>query len=365
MSDVEIQLTTTLGTFNLEVDITAPGQGITALFGPSGSGKTSVLRCLAGLEQPRAGRIKVNDQVWFDASSGFSLATHQRALGYVFQDARLFPHLTVQGNLDYGRRRIAHDQRRVAFDDAVDLLGLALLLSRKPEHLSGGERQRVAIARALLTSPVLLLMDEPLAALDERSKQEILPYLERLHAELSIPVIYVSHAIREVARLADHLVLIEQGRVMAQGSVHQLLTRPELRGLGEDDRGSVIDAEVTAHDAEYQLSALSFPGGSIWVGAKSLALGHRVRVFIPSADVSISLMRHQHTSILNILEARIDSIVPLGDAQVLIRLVLGQSESVLLARITRKSYVQLALQPGLKVYAQIKSVALMRAGHEV
>lgn len=362
MTAVLASFTAEMGGFALDVALSAPGKGITALFGPSGSGKTSLLRCLAGLERPRVGSLVVNGDTWQDSNKGVWLPPHRRAIGYVFQDARLFPHLSVRANLEYGWRRIAVSSRRVGFDDAVALLGLEGLLQRRPEHLSGGERQRTAIARALLTSPSLLLMDEPLSALDEASKQDILPYLERLHGELSIPAFYVSHAIKEVARLADYLVLIRQGRVIAQGALHELLTRPELQGLGDDDRGSVIEAEVAGHDVDNHLALLDFQGGSLWVGQQGLPVGHKVRVYIPASDVSLALVRHPDTSILNILEARIQQMVPLGAAQMLLCLTLGECTTSLLARITRKSAAHLALQPGQKVYAQIKSVSLMRAG---
>lgn len=360
MSALAASFATRLESFELAVSVSAPGHGITALFGPSGSGKTTVLRCLAGLERAEQGLLVVNGATWQDTARGVWLPPHQRAIGYVFQDARLFPHLDVRGNLRYGWRRVAATARMVAFDEAVALLGLEALLARRPDRLSGGERQRVAIARALLTSPELLLLDEPLSALDDQSKQEILPYLERLHAELSIPVIYVTHAIREVARLADHLVLIERGRVAAQGPLVELLARPELDGLGGDERGCVIEANVSAHDEANHLTRLAFEGGTLWVGKLALAIGKAVRVYIPTTDISISLMRHQHTSILNILEARIVEITAVGEAQALVQLRLGSGHVTLLARITRKSCTDLALQVGLKVYAQIKSVALMR-----
>lgn len=360
MSALEASFATRLGEFDLAVSVAAPGRGITALFGPSGSGKTTVLRCLAGLERAEQGQLVVNGTTWQDSVRGVWLPPHQRSIGYVFQDARLFPHLDVRGNLAYGWRRVAEAARKVSFDEAVALLGLEALLARRPDRLSGGERQRVAIARALLTSPQLLLMDEPLSALDDQSKQEILPYLERLHAELSIPVIYVTHAIREVARLADHLVLIQRGQVVAQGPLVQLLARPELDGLGGEERGCVIAATVLAHDEANHLTQLGFDGGSLWVGLQALALGKPVRVYIPTTDVSISLMRHQHTSILNILEACIVEITVVGEAQALVQLRLGAGNTMLLARITRKSCTDLALRVGLKVYAQIKSVALMR-----
>ena len=262
---IELRLAIGRPGFRLDVDLALPGRGITALFGPSGCGKTTVLRALAGLERAQ-GRVVIAGEVWQDDATGVFMPTHQRPIGYVIQEAALFPHLDVQRNLVYGRRRIAADHRKIALEQAVELLGIGHLLTRKPATLSGGERQRVAIARALLTSPRLLLMDEPLAALDASRKAEILPYLERLHGELAMPIVYVTHAMDEVARLADHLVLMRAGSVLAAGPLSELLARTDLPLAQADDAGVVIDAVVAAHDAPYHLTRLQLPAGGLWIG---------------------------------------------------------------------------------------------------
>jgi molybdate transport system ATP-binding protein len=282
-----------------------PGRGVSALFGPSGSGKTMLLRCVAGLERPDIGLLEVNGDCWQDSARRLFLPAHRRPIGYVLQEVGLFPHLSVRGNLEYGWNRLAKAERRVRFDDAVDLLGIQPLLARGTERLSGGERQRVAIARALLTSPRLLLMDEPLAALDQTSKAEILPYLERLHDELAVPVIYVSHSVDEVARLADHLVLLDQGQVRGAGSLSELVTRLDLPLAHGEEAGSVIEARVERIDEAFHLAYLALPCGRIAVARGRLDIGQKARVRIHARDVSIALEHPAHTSILNILPARV------------------------------------------------------------
>ncbi|MDA8254190.1 MAG: molybdenum ABC transporter ATP-binding protein [Betaproteobacteria bacterium] len=346
-----------LGEFRLDAGFEAPGRGVTALFGPSGSGKTTLLRCLAGLERASNGYLEVNGEIWQDDSKGIYLPTHRRPLGYVFQEASLFPHLSVRRNLEYGWKRIPAAQRRVGFDQAVELVGIGPLLARDPARLSGGERQRVAIARALLVSPDLLLMDEPLAALDLASKGEILPYLERLHDELSIPVLYVSHSPDEVARLADYMVLMEKGRSLASGPLKDMLARLDIPLAHGDEAGVVIDMVVGEHDETYHLTRLDFAGGGISVARQPHALGHRMRLRIHARDVSLALERHSDSSILNILPARVVEVADENPAQVVVRL---DAEGVpLLARITRKSSALLGLEPGMAVFAQVKSVALL------
>jgi len=347
------------GDFQLDVELDLPGRGVTALFGPSGSGKTSLLRCVAGLERAE-GQLRVNGELWQDSQQRHFLAPHQRALGYVFQEASLFAHLSVRGNLDYGRKRIAASQRRVSLDQAVALLGIEHLLERQPAKLSGGERQRVAIARALLTSPRLLLLDEPLAALDPQRKGEILPYLERLHDELEIPVLYVSHAPDEVARLADHLVLLEQGRVQASGPLGELLARLDLPLAQSEEAGVVVQARVSGHDPDYQLLSLTFPHSSLGLrlAHPPLAVGQALRVKVQARDVSLSLEPPQHSSILNLLPVTVHSQTAADNpAHVLVRLDLHGTP--LLARITRYSRDQLGLHDGQRLWAQIKSVALL------
>lgn len=344
--------------FALDVDLRLPGRGVTALFGHSGSGKTTCLRCFAGLERAPAGRLEVNGELWQDSEAGVFVPTHRRALGYVFQEASLFPHLTVRRNLEYGMRRVVAAARRVAWDQALALLGIGHLLDRLPARLSGGERQRVGMARALLTSPRLLLMDEPLAALDHQRKREILPYLERLHDELDIPVLYVSHAPDEVAQLADHLVLLEQGRVVAQGPLAATLARLDLPTALGEDAGVVIEAAIAEHDEAYHLTRLAFPGGSVFVARRPEAVGHRLRFRVHARDVSLAVSRVDGTSITNLLPATVAEVADADTpAHVLVRLDAGGTP--LVARITRRSLDQLQVAPGRRMWAQIKSVALL------
>jgi molybdate transport system ATP-binding protein len=357
VSGISARFDLTLGEFRLDAGFEAPGRGVTALFGPSGSGKTTLLRCLAGLERASSGYLEVNGAIWQDDSKGIYLPTHRRALGYVFQEASLFPHLNVRRNLEYGWKRIPATQRWGGFDQAVELVGIGQLLERDPARLSGGERQRVAIARALLASPDLLLMDEPLAALDLASKKEILPYLERLHDELSIPVLYVSHSPDEVARLADYMVLMDKGKTVASGPFKAMLARLDLPLAHGDEAGVVIDTVVGEHDETYHLTRLDFAGGGISVARQPHALGHRMRLRIHARDVSLALERHADSSILNILPARVEEIADENPAQVVVRLDVGGV--LLLARITRKSCSVLGLQAGMAVFAQVKSVALL------
>ncbi|MEW6460092.1 molybdenum ABC transporter ATP-binding protein [Pseudomonas sp. BMW13] len=344
--------------FRLDVDLDLPSRGVSALFGHSGSGKTSCLRCFAGLDRPREGYLQVAGERWQDSASGDFLPAHRRAIGYVFQDANLFPHLSVRGNLEFGQRRIAARERKVALDQALELLGIGHLLERLPSALSGGERQRVGIARALVTSPRLLLMDEPLASLDLKRKQEVLPYLERLHEELDIPVIYVSHAPDEVARLADHLVLLEDGQVRASGPLKELLLRTDLPFASDDDAEAVIDGQASAYDARYGLVELCLPGSEarLRLPHTGLQAQQRVRVKIKARDVSLSLQRAEGSSLLNLLPVTVDSWQVL-DAQVLLTLRLGEQR--LLARITRYSFDQLGIHAGQAIWAQIKSVSLL------
>ncbi len=343
--------------FELHADLQVFAHGVIALFGPSGSGKTTLLRCIAGLEPAANGMLQVKDEVWQDGAN--FLPVHQRPLGYVFQEASLFPHLSVRRNLEYGLKRILPAQRKVQLEQVVEWLGLNKLIGRdSPAGLSGGERQRVAIARALLTSPRLLLMDEPLSALDAASKREIMPYLERLHGELDIPVIYVSHALDEVARLADQLVLMEQGRIIASGALNEVLGRLDLPTAHLDDAGAVIEASVAAHDEEYHLTRLDFYGGSLWVSKVERDIGSTVRSRVLARDVSIATVAPQGSSISNILAARIVGIQDEGQDRVSLCLTVGAS-SMLLSRITRRSRDQLGLVVGMEVFAQVKSVALI------
>ncbi|MFM7484351.1 MAG: molybdenum ABC transporter ATP-binding protein, partial [Burkholderiaceae bacterium] len=290
--------------FALDVDLTLPSRGVTALFGPSGCGKTTLLRCIAGLEHA-TGSFIINDDVWQDATH--FIPTHQRAIGYVFQEASLFPHLSVRGNLQYGMQRIA-GHKKIAIDPIIDLLGLRALLDRKPDGLSGGERQRVAIARALAVDPRLLLMDEPLAALDLKRKQEILPYLDKLQATLEIPILYVTHSPDEVVRLAHHLVVMDAGQIIASGDLADTLSRLDLPVRLGDEPGVVIESVVGSIEPAWHLARLDFDGGSVWIRNPGLSAGTGARVRILASDVSLAREQPGKSSIQNVLTGRIDGI---------------------------------------------------------
>jgi len=341
--------------FSLDVDLTLPSSGITALFGQSGSGKTSLLRAIAGLERVAGGRLVVDSDVWQD--DGIFLPTHRRPIGYVFQEASLFAHLNVLDNLRYGMKRIIGEQQ-FNLDKAIGLLGIEHLLDRRPERLSGGERSRVSIARALAVNARLLLMDEPLAALDLRRKREIMPYLERLREELDIPIIYVSHASDEVARLADHIVALDKGRVLASGPLVETLARLDLPIRLGEEVGAILDAVVGEIDEKWHLMRVDFPGGGLWTRSLGLPLGRRVRVHVLARDVSLARQRPEQISIQNVMQGQVDEIV--GDDHpglALVRIRVG--DSILLSRLTRRAAENLGIARGEDVWVQIKSVALM------
>ncbi|WP_282396136.1 molybdenum ABC transporter ATP-binding protein [Pseudomonas sp. PS01298] len=357
---IDVRLNVKYAGFALDVDLHLPGRGVTALYGHSGSGKTTCLRCIAGLERAEEDFVQINDEVWQDSRTGLFVPPHKRALGYVFQEASLFAHLSVRANLEFGLKRIPRAQRRVDMAQASELLGISHLLDRHPQHLSGGERQRIGIARALLTSPSLLLMDEPLAALDSKRKGEILPYLERLHDELDIPVLYVSHAQDEVARLADHIVLLSDGKALASGPIGETLARLDLPMALGDDAGVVINGSVSAYDDHYQLLTLQLPDSAqhLRVAHAPLALGKALRVKVQARDVSLSLQAEEASSILNRLPVTVTQEIPADNsAHVLVRL--EADGTPLLARITRFSRDQLQLHPGQRLWAQIKAVAVL------
>jgi molybdate transport system ATP-binding protein len=342
--------------FALDVDLNLPGRGISVLFGPSGCGKTTLLRCLAGLQRAEQGRLVVDGESWQDANEHF-VPTHRRAVGMVFQEASLFPHLTVQANLDYGLKRAAAS--RSMLDAAVEMLGIGALLARRPEALSGGERQRVAIARALATAPRLLLMDEPLAALDARRKQEILPFLERLHRELTMPVVYVTHAISEVMRLADHVVALDAGRATGQGPLHEVLARLDRPTLAQDEQaGVVLPCTVAERQSQWQLARMDFDGGSLWTRDSGHALGQAVRVQVLARDVSIALSEADDSSISNHLPGTLQALG--GDVHPANQLALVRVGGVLMmSRVTRRSADRLRLQAGQRVWVQVKAVAVV------
>ncbi len=356
--------------FALGVDVALPGSGVTALFGPSGCGKTTLLRAVAGFERTRpsakaradrAGKVVIKGLTWQDDANGVFMPTHLRKLGYVFQDASLFPHLNVAQNIDYGRRRVAEKSNATAVEPMLSLLGIYHLLARLPHTLSGGERQRVAIARALATHPQLLLMDEPLAALDAARKAEVLPYLEALQRELKIPVLYVTHSLDEVARLASHLVLLDAGRVLAAGAVPDLLTRLDLPLARTEGASAVITATVLGHLDRHHLSEVGLGGADgadrMVVPQLSLAPGHRLSLRIQARDVSLTLERQHGTSIQNILSVAVIALVRDTPGQAIVQLdVHGQR---LLARVTALSAEQLGLAPGMTLFAQVKGAAIL------
>ncbi len=346
--------------FSLDVDLDLPAAGVTALFGPSGSGKSTVLRCLAGLERSPSGSMRLADSVWQDERRGLFVPTHQRPLGYVFQEPRLFDHLTVRGNLDFGYRRTPLSQRRLGWEQIIELLDIGHLLARRPHKLSLGEQQRVAIGRALLASPRLLLMDEPLASLDLQRKREVLPFIRKLHDELDIPVIYVSHSLPEILQITDTLVLMSQGKSVASGSLPALCGELGLSDYLGEMAGAVIETRIHAHEAAFGLTVLHFDGGALHVPQQRAAVGELLRVHVLAKNVGIALAEPDvATSFLNVLPATVVEIEapPPQRHTVQIKLDIGVP---LLASISRKSLHLLQLQPGQQVHALIKAVSLVQ-----
>ena len=343
--------------FQLDVDLKLPNSGVSVLFGESGSGKTSVLRCIAGLQKPASSRLEINDRVWQDSSQNLFLPAYQRPVGYVFQQANLFPHLTVSENINFGVKRLGRSHQPAALTDLIELLGISQLLKRYPVKLSGGEQQRVAIARALALNPEILLLDEPLAALDLKRKQEVLPYLQRLQQSLQIPMIYITHSLTEMAQLADHLVLLANGRVLAAGDLSSTLTQIDLPWAQQRDASVVWPVTLVEHDHHEQLSKVSFAGGELYLPLINAALGKLLRLQIFARDVSITLHYPAASSILNIISATITEIKQLEPGQVLLKLKVG--ESILLAHITAKSSRLLNLLVGGQVYVQIKGSSVV------
>lgn len=341
--------------FRLNVDLQLPGTGISAIFGHSGSGKTSLLRCIAGLEKPGSGYLKINNTVWQDDT--LFLPTHQRAIGYVFQESALFPHINVEKNISYGLKRRHSAISSDEYQQLLSTLDIKDLLPRKIDHLSGGERQRVAIARALVTKPKLLLMDEPLSSLDEDIKDQILSYLEDLQQLLTIPVVYVSHSQREVARLARHVTVLRKGKVLSSGTFNDVFSNPQFEET--KNNSSIIEVTAIQRDKKWHLLKYVFCGGELYLPDAGEVLNRQYRVRIPASDVSISLTNNPNSSILNRLEACIVRIEHQDDQPTsLIHLRLGNQ--TLLSRITHKSAHQLKLEPGKQVWVQIKSAAILR-----
>ncbi|WP_237479558.1 molybdenum ABC transporter ATP-binding protein [Lichenibacterium dinghuense] len=347
------------GAFALDVSFAAPG-GVTALFGRSGAGKTTLVDAIGGLLRPARGRIALGDRVLLDTERGVFVPRHRRRIGTVFQEGRLFPHLSVRQNLLFGRWFAPKGEPGPALDAVVDLLGIAPLLARRPAGLSGGEKQRVAIGRALLAKPRLLLMDEPLSALDDARKAEILPYVERLRDEAGVPIVYVSHSVPEVARLADTLVVLDAGRVTAAGPAAEVLSRLDVAPLlGAREAGAVLDARVAAQDERFGLTTLDTRAGALRVPRIDLPLGSALRVQVPARDVMLSRGAPVGTSALNALPAVVAELRDLDGAGAEVRLDCGGA--ALLARITRLSLAEMALEPGVPVFAVVKSVALDRS----
>ncbi len=345
------------GAFQLAVDLSLPGSGVTVLFGHSGSGKTTLLRCIAGLQRDSQGYLEINGNIWQDSEREVFMPTHKRGLGYVFQEANLFPHLTVAGNLQFGLKRIAKSSNAVDLQHILELLGIDHLLKRNPNSLSGGERQRVAIARALALNPEVLLMDEPLASLDFKRKHEILPFLSRLHRELNIPVLYVTHSQQEVAQLADHLVILADGRALASGSLSETLSRLDVPLAQDREAATAWPVTIIDHEADYHLTHVAFIGGTLSLPMIDATIGTPLRVQIYARDVSIALESPTATSILNVLPATITGLTDDNGGQSVVRLQVGNQ--ALLAHITRKSALLLDLQIGMAVYAQIKGTSLL------
>lgn len=354
--------------FTLDVDLMLPGGGITVLFGASGSGKTSLLRAVAGLERAR-GVVRIGSHTWQDDAAGVFLPTHRRPLGYVFQEASLFEHLDVKGNLHYGLRRSgAHRSVKTAsppgvgagpgLDDIIGLLGIAHLMDRRPPTLSGGERQRVAIARALATGPELLLLDEPMASLDPARRGEILPWLERLRRAAGLPMLYVTHSVDELARLADQVVVLERGRVRAQGSAPQVMA--DVMGplaVGEE-AGALLEAVIEERHPDWHLSRARFEGGHLWLRDAGDELGRPVRLRVLARDVSLAVAEPRGVSVQNVVAGTVESIVEGGHpSQAMVAVRCGGSR--LLSRITVRAVHELALQPGVPVWAMIKAVAVV------
>lgn len=347
--------------FQLDVDLDIAGKGITALYGHSGSGKTTILRCLAGLERGTSNDsifIQYGDTIWQD--NNHFTPPHKRSVGYVFQDGQLLPHLSVAGNLDYGLKR-RQTEDGPSRNQVVEWLELGSLMDKPVTQLSGGEVQRTAIARALVCGVNLILMDEPLGAIDQEAKGRILPYLDNLHRELEIPIVYVSHLLQEITHLADQLIILERGTVVTSGSVIDLSSQLNLTIAHDEAAGSILECTLAAHEEEFGLSKLLFDGGELFVTQRDQPEGSRIRVRIPARDVSVTLEPPTQTSILNIIETRIEAIEAAPHARLLLRLSAGSQ--FLLARVTRKSIQQLGLHKNQKVYAQIKSVALLTEYH--
>lgn len=354
---LELDLSHRLGELNLNVQADLPTQGITAIFGVSGAGKTSLINAIGGLIRPQKGRIVLNGRRLLDTADGLCLPPEKRRIGYVFQDARLFPHYRVRGNLQYGMAA----RMRGQFDNIVELLGIASLLNRFPLTLSGGEKQRVAIGRALLTAPELLLMDEPLASLDLPRKRELLPYLERLAKDVNTPILYVSHSMDEILRLAERVMVLDQGKVRAFGGLEEVWASSALRPwLQREDQSSVLRVTVIEHHPSYAMTALALGDQHLWVRRIDSPIGTELRIRINAADISLVLQPSANSSIRNILPAKVLECIDVDD-QVEVKLMMGGH--LLWARITPWARDELAIKSEQWLYAQIKGVSINRESY--
>lgn len=354
-STIEMRYRLQRSGFELDIDLELPLHGIAGVFGASGAGKTTLLRCIAGLESAAAARLVVAGDTWEDSEKQVFRAVHERRIGYVFQEPRLFDHLSVQANIEYGAKRRRHNTHS-DFDHVIELLGLESLLARRPAQLSGGEAQRVAIARALQCAPRFVLMDEPLASLDQARRDEILPFLDRLHGESAVPILYVSHNIDETCRLCDYLAVIDNGAVVASGDLQDVLVQPDVPMLDGENAGSVIEGVVAGYDASDALTTVAFSGGELLVPGRHGGDGARLRIRIRASDVSLCRELPGQTTILNVLPARVEAIQAGQGPSMLVRLALGDDR--IMARITRRSIRELGLREGDELFAQIKSVAV-------
>jgi molybdate transport system ATP-binding protein len=353
---IDVDIHARSGTFELSATFRADAP-IVGLFGRSGAGKTTVVNAIAGIVRPTRGLIRVDDVVLYDSARGIDVAPERRRIGYVFQDALLFPHLTVESNLLYGQGRRRPSERFIGEKRVVDLLGLAPLLARKPATLSGGEKQRVAIGRALLAQPRILLMDEPLASLDVPRRSEILDYIELLRDELAIPIVYVTHSVGEIARLADTVVILSEGKCLAVGDIEDVMGRLDLKpATGRYEAGALLDTKVAGHDLEHELTKLGFEGGELWVPHLEGLVGERIRVRIRSRDVSLALRKPDGISILNVLHGTIASIR--DEAGPIVEVQVATGAAHVNARITRRSLQELGIHVGQEVYALVKAVSL-------
>jgi molybdate transport system ATP-binding protein len=360
MSDPQLAVTLAaqLGAFTLDVAFAAPARGVTALFGASGAGKTTIVNAIAGLARAREGRIAIGERVLLDTARGIDVPVHRRGIGYVFQEARLFPHMSVAANLRYGARRARGRPQRVSFDDAVAFLGIGHLLARRPAALSGGERQRVALGRALLAQPELLLLDEPLASLDQPRRAEILPHFEWLRDEALVPIVYVSHAIDEVVRLATRVIVLDGGRVVAQGDVDDVFSRGDLRAYTgrRFEGGTVLTARVTRHDGRLALTELAFGANSMVIPRVDAQVGALMRVRILARDVALARSEPLEISVSNRWRGVVREIVARDGPYVEVSVDVGGAH--IWALVTRNSVERLGLAPGADAWCLVKTVSL-------